>query len=125
MTYITVEALIPEAQMEQANHLAAAKGLSLADLLTFRPNYQDADGNRYCWVGVQVSPSWLQSMGNAVERPAFDADEEIDLGAAEICRQGMTVLQTLPEQPEPITGLVVYVGTGLAGAYGLTRISEE
>lgn len=124
--FITVEAIVPESMRHEANHLAAAKGLSLADLLTFgSAMYEDADGNRYCWTGVQVSPSWLQGMTSPVEHPGFDADEEIDLVAAETCRQSMIVLQALPEQPVPITGLVVYVGTGLAGAYGLTRISEE
>jgi len=121
----TVEILCPEFLMADANHLAAAKGQSMADTLTFRSaNCTDGTTN-YCWVGVQVGDEWLGSMTQLGERPAFDTNNQIDMTKAAAVLAGASILTTLPDGVSVIpSGLVVYVGTGLRSAFGLTPIPE-
>lgn len=124
---ITVEILCPESLREAANHLAAAKGLSMADMLTFgNPNYE-RDGHQFIWVGVQVTEDWLTGMQQPAERPGYDAEEEIDLDAANAVLAGTTVLLECPDiEDGPLPeGLVILLGSGLVGVYGLGRIVEE
>lgn len=122
----TVELLCPESMMADANHLAAAKGQSMADMLTFRNvNYTDGTNN-YCWVGVQVGDEWLSNMTQPVARPTYDTGSQIDLIKAQAVLDGSSVLTALPEGESVIPlGLVVFVGTGLPQAFGLARIVGE
>lgn len=122
---ITVESLIPESLREDANHLACAKGLSMADMLTFgNPTHEDGEGSRFIWVGAQVSDGWVAGMQQPVTRPDFDTSNEIDLAAAQAVLSNATILVQIPETPPDLSKMVVLVGTGLAGACGLTRITD-
>ena len=57
---ITLIAIAPSTILRECNTFAAILSGNAADLLTYRtPNRVDADGNTYCWVGVQVGDDFF------------------------------------------------------------------
>ena len=83
----TITLLVSEATKDKANHLAAAIGLSMADINTFQNcTYEKGDK---CY-GIEQSllkDSALSKAGEALTRPDFDVDEQIDMVKAEEARQ--------------------------------------
>jgi hypothetical protein len=73
----------PEAFMDDAQHLAMALAEGPADARTYRnPNWRDSQGNAYAVASFEAGASWLLSAKEALHRPAWDADADIDLGKA-------------------------------------------
>lgn len=125
---ITLNLLCPESLFSAANHLAAAKGQHIADLLTFRRVTHTRDGVGYCAASGQVSESWLSGMSTPATRPAYDTGMEIDLPAAQATLDALTVVTdaTTPESlPDAPTGLVVGIGIDLAAYYGLQAVNDD
>lgn len=128
---LTAEILIPLNLRDSANQLAAAIGLSLADLRTFgNPTHEDSDGNQYCLVGVQVSESWpetvrmLMANPEALPRPEFDVDAVIDMDAARATLAEVTLVEGSGDgQVWALDRMLVRIG-GSVLPPGLTRIIE-
>ena len=79
MTTLTIAC--PEQHIERANQYAMAKGWSIADGLTYRaPRYQ-RDGVQYSVTSVLLE-QFAADPFEECTRPEWDADEAIDLVAA-------------------------------------------
>lgn len=71
---------VPEAMMEQANHLALIMGESSADIGTFtHAGYQDAQGNLYSVASTVVTDGFLAAQSNGLpETPPHAAEADRD-----------------------------------------------
>jgi len=128
----TIEICCPRPLRYGASHLAACKGASMFDLLSFdTTTHTNKAGEYFCVVGVQVSDSWLGGVGQPVARPDFDTAETLDLVAAQSVLDNAVVLTAIPthalgELPAiPQDRMVILIGTGLANAMGLKNLSQE
>lgn len=91
----------PTEHMDIANHYAMALGYSEADGLTYRnPSWQDADGNTYACTSLTVGPSFVGTATSPLVRPAWDANEVVDLTKASQA-QALVALW-MPEDGEPV-----------------------
>ena len=78
-----VTAACPEDMQSAANHLAMALAFSEADALTYiAPSWQDAQGRLYAAASWLIVPEWLDLAQSPLVRPAWDADQIIDIDAA-------------------------------------------
>lgn len=76
----SVVCICPEQLMDQANHLFAAAGRSVADLDSFTGcNYTDDADNGYCVVRGSFTEDMLQRLQNDRGRPSFDSGNAVDL----------------------------------------------
>lgn len=114
----TREFIVPIALRDDANQLAAAKGQSMADLLTFRRETHEG----YSVVQAQVSEEWMAGIGT-LERPDFDTESTLDMQAAASVLQGAVVLTDIPESLT-VAGLVIGP-PGIALALGLVPVASE
>lgn len=115
----TREFIVPVAIRDAGNQLAAVKGQSMADLLTFTRETHVG----YCVVQAQVSEEWMAGIGT-LERPAYDTEEVLDMVAAADVLQGATVLDAVPDPVHEITGMIIGP-PGIAAAYGLVPVAGD
>lgn len=84
----------PVALIDDANHLAAALGESLADAQTFRGDgWQDAAGNRYAVASGEVSEARLDAMRASLTRPAWDTGKGVNMVAAALAQTTVMLLE--------------------------------
>ena len=124
-------AICPEAHVGDANQLAMALGDSVASWQhTFgdasRP---DADGSLYSVASWDADPAWLVAVQSVPERPAWDADNDVNMAGA-IRAQAMVVLYD-PASGDPVpqasAGAILIIPgepMAMAAAAGLVRIVE-
>jgi hypothetical protein len=120
-----IEITIPAAIKDASNTLAACKGPGgAAELRTFTGPRFTKGGVQYCWCQVTVSDTWLQGMTQPVVRPDWD-DGSLDIAAAQSVLSGALILQAIPEPLPSLSRMIVYLGTGLPQALGMTAIVDE
>jgi len=117
---------------DDANQLAAARGLSMADATTFGPPaWQDSAGNLFSCASLEVSEEWLAETQQPLVRPAWDVDEQIDLAAAARAQARIVLWQAGDEGPVPLAGLGALTavagieGVAAVEAMGLRQVSNE
>ena len=75
---------VPQQHQEKANQLAMALGLSLNDGRTYSElKYEDSEGNLYSVASFIASQTLADKVGQALERPLWDENEDIDTVQAE------------------------------------------
>lgn len=121
----TLTLLCPESMFYAGNHLAAAKGKHIDDLLTFPSVNRTKDGIGYCLQHVQVSEKWVSEMAFPVTRPDHDPDMLIDLVAAQAALDSLTIVSDFLEDQSPPTGLVAAFGVDLDALYGLSPVVDQ
>jgi len=111
-------AAVPEAMMDNGNHLAGCLGETMADMDTYLvARFQDAEGNKYAVMSTAATNGILAKMGTGTAvRPAFDTEEAIDLTKAQAAMD-VTVIVMPPTGEEEFTPtlaapdkIVAYVG---------------
>jgi hypothetical protein len=121
-----IEITVPLTLKDAANTLAACKGPGgPAELRTFPSPRFTKGGVQYCWCQVTVSDAWLQGMQQPVQRPEWDAGNQLDIAAAQAVLSNALILASIPEALPALNRMVVYLGTGLPQALGMTAIPEE
>ena len=94
MTTLTIAC--PEQHITRANQYAMAKGWSEADGLTYRAPRYERDGVQYSVTSVQLE-QFSADPFEPCTRPEWDADEAIDLVAA---NEVLALLDVHPYDPE-------------------------
>ena len=98
MTTLTIAC--PEQHIDSANQYAMSKGWSEADGLTYRAPRYERDGAQYSVTSVQLE-QFAADPFTECTRPEWDADEVIDLVAA---NEVLALLDVHPYDPEtPVT----------------------
>jgi hypothetical protein len=114
---------VPETHLANANYFAMALGYSIADGQTYgAPTWQDTAGNLYSAASLTVSGEFVQAATTALQRPAWDADEVVDLVAASRA-QALVVLWLDGETtaPQASTNSITAIG-GMSGLDALTAV---
>jgi hypothetical protein len=123
---------VPSAHVADANQFAMVIGYSIADGQTYgAPTWQDSAGNLYSAASLTVSSGFVQAATTALQRPAWDTEEVVDLVAASRA-QALVVLWldgSDTTAPQANTNSITAIG-GMSGldaltAMGLTRVQTE
>lgn len=70
--------VVPEAHIENANHLAQVLGETPEDINTFSsPNYENSDGNKYAVACMSVQSSFVSAAGRILEAPEHSPDANL------------------------------------------------
>jgi hypothetical protein len=121
-----IEITTPASLRQASNILAACKGPGgAAELRTFTGPRFTKGGVQYCWCQVTVSDAWLQGMQQPVQRPEWDEAGELDIAAAQTVLSNALILASIPNVLPALNRMVVYLGTGLPQALGMTAIPDE
>lgn len=115
---------VPQQHQDKANQLAMALGLSLNDGRTYSElKYEDSEGNLYSVASFIASQTLADKVGDALERPTWDENEDIDMVQAE---QAKSLLAF--DAGASADGISVRTGIeGLTAIdlMGLTRYNQE
>lgn len=123
----------PAAHIADANQLAMVLGYSEADQDTYRdPQWQDAQGNLYSLASLPVGDTFVSTATGPLTRPEWDAEEIIDMGAAERA-QALIVLWVPTEEdpdaplasPNVITAVSGEDGVSMITAMGLVVVPQD
>ena len=123
---------VPVAHVADANHLAMALGLSVADEQTYGdPSWEDTAGNLYSAASLGVSVGFINLATSPMHRPLWDTEGVIDLVAAGRA-QALVVLWMFGNStdapqanPNDITAILDMKGLDALAAMGLTRMTQE
>lgn len=113
----------PAARIADANQLALAIGLSLADDKTYgAPGWQDASGNLYACASHDVRPEWLAAAQSQLVAPPWGCDM-----AAAARAQALIVFDPNTPTIAAPDRIAVTAGPPLTAlvAMGLTTVPEE
>ena len=114
----------PEQHLAKANQLAMALGLSLNDGRTYSElKYEDSEGNLYSVASFIASQTLADKVVDALERPLWDENEDIDMVQAEQAKS-LLAFDTVASASG------ISVRTGIEGLtaidlMGLTRYNQE
>ena len=122
-----ITAAAPEALVSDANQLAMCLGQSEADGQTYRGlNWTDADGNLYAAASFEARDEWITFAQAPLVRPAWDADEIIDMVAAERAQAAMIYSTVaIPATPTALTAIGGMDGVPALLAMGLTGVPVD
>jgi len=123
---------VPQAHIDNANHLAMVLGYSEADGLTYRnPSWQDAQGNLYAVASLPVSDGFIVAAESPVVRPEWDTEEVIDMTKAAQAQELVSIWtldssETGPKATPDVIKAVLGMGGGAAiEAVGLTPVPQD
>lgn len=123
---------VPQAHIDNANHLAMVLGYSEADGLTYRnPSYEDAQGNLYAVASLPVSDGFIVAAESPVVRPEWDTEEVIDMTKASQAQALVTLWAVVDEIDAPqakldqITAILGLSGQTAVEAMGLTSVPQD
>jgi hypothetical protein len=123
---------VPAAHVADANHFAMAIGYSAGDGQTYSAStWQDTAGNLYSAASLTVSGGFVQAATTALQQPAWDTEEVVDIAAASRA-QALVVLwldggdTTAPQaNTNSITAIGGMSGLDALTAMGLARVPQE
>jgi len=127
---VRIIAICPEAHVGDANQLAMALGDSVASWQqTFATVGWQAGSAPQSVASWDADPAWLVAVQSVPERPAWDADNDVNMAGA-IRAQAMVVLYD-PASGDPVpqasAGAILIIPgepMAMAAAAGLVRIVE-
>lgn len=113
-----------------ANQLAAARGLSMADATTFGPPaWRDTAGNLFSCASLEVSEEWLAETQQPLVRPAWDTEQTIDLTAAARAQSALVLWAGEGDPPQAAPGRLAVIvgvpGVEAVALMGLTQIQAD
>jgi len=119
-----ITAACPANMLDDANALAAALAFSADDLATFRAlNWQDAAGNLYAAASFEASPEWIAAAQTAFQRPAWDAESQVNLTGASRAQAAIVLWIADGETEPPLAALgKLTVVAGLDGRIALASM---
>jgi hypothetical protein len=94
-------------------------------------NWQDADGNLYAAASWEASEQWIDLVQAPLVRPEWDADEIIDMEAAERAQATLVYwtpdgeTETTPASPAALTAIGGVNGLDALAAMGLTITATD
>ena len=125
---MNVMTVIPEVLRADGNHLAAAVGLTMADMLTYdqAPRVTDADGNQYRWANAVVSETFFRHLSEPLVRPDFDTEAVIDMDAAQtLLANAVLFAEDTVLPPDQLVIAPNCDPQSVLAALGLTGVSDE
>jgi hypothetical protein len=117
----------PDAIRSDGNHLAMVLGYGPADAETYGAlNWQDADGNLYACASLPVSDTFTTTAQTALQRPAWDTDNVISMGAANRAQAALVFsLTPVMAMPDKLTACAGDDALATLAAMGLTHTEGE
>ena len=119
----------PDALRDDANDLAMVLGFGPDDALTYGGlNWQDDDGNLYACASLTVSGGFTDAAQTALQRPAWDTTNYIDMGAAKRAQAALVFsAKPVTAVPDKLTACVGDDALAVIAAMGISdaRIEEE
>ena len=124
-------AICPAAMVDDANALAAVLAYGPADLQTFVPGWQDANGTAFYVASWDADDAWVSGAQSALGRPAWDTANVVNMAGAGRAQQALvlwTPTEADPTPPKATVSIMLVIGgmpplTALAAA-GLTKVPE-
>ncbi len=118
--------------LDDARSFAATLAFGPADLQTFVPGWQDANGTAFYAASWEASDEWIAGAQFTLDRPAWDEEPyQINLTGAERAQQALVIWFPSDNKPLPqaTEGVLTVIG-GMApldamAAMGLERVQEE
>ena len=127
-----ITAAAPKALRDDCNQLAMVLAFSEADANTYGAlNWQDADGNLYAAASWEASEQWIDLVQAPLVRPEWDADEIIDMEAAERAQAALVYwtpdgeTEATPASPAALTAIGGVNGLDALAAMGLTITATD
>jgi len=122
-----ITAAAPEALVSDANNYAMCLGQSEADGQTYRGlNWVDPDGNLYAAASFEARDEWITFAQAPLVRPAWDADEIIDMVAAERAQAALVyAVEPVLAAPGALTAIGGMDGVEALAAMGLTAVPAD
>ena len=117
----------PEALRDDANNLAMVLGYGPDDAETYGElNWQDAGGNLYACASLTVSDTFTTAAQVALQRPAWDVDNIIDMAAANRAQAALVFsLTPVTAMPDKLTACAGDDALAVLTAMGLTQVEED
>jgi len=118
----------PEALRDNANNLAMVLGYRPDDAETYVGlNWQDAGGNLYACASLIVSNAFTTAAQSGLQRPSWDTDNIIDMGAARRAQAALVFsLTPVTAMPDKLTACAGDDALAVLATMGLThKIGED
>ena len=114
----------PDALRDGANNLAMVLGYRPDDAETYVGlNWQDAGGNLYACASLIVSDAFTTAAQSGLQRPAWDTDNIIDMGAARRAQAALVFsLTPVAAIPDKLTACAGDDALAVLAAMGLTQV---
>ena len=122
-----ITAAAPETLLYASNQLAMCLAYGPADGETYRGlNWQDASGNLYAAASFEASDKWITAAQTALQRPAWDVDEVIDMQAAALAQAALVFsVDPVNAAPETLTAIGGMDGLAALAAMGLIAVDDS
>jgi hypothetical protein len=122
-----ITAAAPETLLYASNQLAMCLAYGPADGETYRGlNWQDASGNLYAAASFEASDKWITAAQTALQRPAWDVDEVIDMQAAALAQAALVFsVDPVNAAPETLTTIGGMDGLAALAAMGLIAVDDS
>jgi hypothetical protein len=114
----------PDALRDDANQLAMVLGYGPDDAETYGAlNWQDTDGNLYAVASLPVSAAFTTAAQTAIQRPAWDTDNYINMAGANRAQAALVFsLTPVLALPDKLTACAGDDAMATLAAMGLTRV---
>jgi len=114
----------PATLRSDANQLAMVLGYGPSDAETYVAlNWQDAGGNLYACASLIMSDTFTTAAQVALQRPAWDVDNIIDMDAARRAQATLVFsLTPVTAMPDKLTACVGHDALATLAAMGLTQV---
>jgi len=117
----------PDAMRDDANQLAMVLGFGPDDALTYGSlGWQDAAGNLYAVASLPVGASFTTIAQTALQRPAWDTDNHVNMAAANRAQAALVFsLTPVLAMPDKLTACAGDDALATLAAMGLTQVEVE
>jgi len=117
----------PDALRADGNNLAMVLGYGPDDAETYAAlNWQDAGGNLYACASLTVSDTFTTAAQVALQRPAWDVDNIIDMAAANRAQAALVFsLTPVMALPDNLTACAGDDALATLAAMGLTQVGVD
>jgi hypothetical protein len=122
-----ITAAAPEPLVYASNQLAMCLAYGPADGETYRGlNWVDAQGNLYAAASFEARVEWITAAQTALQRPAWDVDEVIDMDAAAQAQAALVFsIDPVNAAPETLTAIGGMDGLAALAAMGLISVDDS
>jgi len=117
----------PDALRDDANNLAMALGYRPDDAETYVGlNWQDAGGNLYACASLIVSDTFTTTAQTALQRPAWDTDNHVNMDAARRAQAALVFsLTPVTAMPDKLTACAGDDALAVLAAMRLTQVEVD
>lgn len=123
-----ITAACPESLLYQSNNLAMVLAYSQADADTYKHlNWEDAQGNLYACASWESDPDFVIKATSPLVRPEWDAEQIIDMAAAEQAQAALVFSEggSPKATPTTLTAIGGMNGKDALMVMGLTLVPRD